>query len=150
VAHTKIKNSEFTYRKNLFWGVVPVSAYVGSSKNLKDLKARGEDGTSEGGSGACRPKQCPEPLERCCGGGLLRWSRVQRRPASRPAAFLLVPSEMDPWRDRAWGCSACQEPRWPWRPREGCYMLARCRVGSTLDLNRSGPAASRHHFALRA
>ena len=45
-----------------------------------------------------------------------------------------------------WGCSACLEPRWPWRPREGCYMLARCRVGSTLDLNRSGPAASRHLF----
>ena len=63
----------------------------------------GEDGTSEGGSGPCRPKQCPEPLERCCGGDLLWWSREQRPPHPGQQLILLVPSEMDPWRDRGVG-----------------------------------------------
>ena len=49
-----------------------------------------------------------------------------------------------------WGCLACLEPHWPWRLREGCYMLAPNRVGSTLHLHRSGAAASMHHFALMA
>jgi hypothetical protein len=49
-----------------------------------------------------------------------------------------------------WSCWACLEPCWPWIPRKGSYILAWHRVGSTLDLNRAGPAACKQHFALKA
>jgi len=110
----------------------------------------GEEGTSEGGSEACRSKPCLEPFERCCEGGLLRWSRVQRPPPPGQQLCCWLHLIWVLGGTVVWGCLACLEPHWPWRLREGCYMLAPNRVGSTLHLHRSGAAASMHHFALMA
>ena len=105
--------------------------------------------TKEGEGDAC-PSNALSRLEDVLSGG----SRVEPGPsAPRIAASSALAVSFSMWTfggTAFWSCWACLEPCWSWIRRKGSYILAWHRVGSTLDLNRAGPAASEHHFTLRA